>query len=50
MQHKKIIRAATIDWSIDFFREVMILMREEGYDMIALTSPGEYLTQLNFSI
>lgn len=46
MQQRKIIRAATIDWSIDFFRDVMKLMREKGYDMIALTSPGEYLTQL----
>lgn len=43
----KIIRAATTDLSIDFCRDVMIKMREKGYEMVALSSPGDYLTKLN---
>ena len=43
----KIIRAATTDLSIDFCRDVMIKMREKGYEMAALSSPGDYLTKLN---
>ena len=41
-----IIRAATIDWSVDFFRDIMVKMREKGYDMVALSSPGEMLAEL----
>ncbi len=43
----KIIRAATTDLSIDFCRDVMIKMREKRYEMVALSSPGDYLTKLN---
>ena len=43
----EIIRAATTDLSIDFCRDVMIKMREKGYEMVALSSPGDYLTKLN---
>lgn len=43
---KKIIRAATVSLSVDFFKEVMIRMREAGYEMVALTSPGEDLWKL----
>lgn len=41
----KIIRVATTDLSIDFCREVMIKMRDRGYEMVALSSPGDYLTK-----
>lgn len=47
INQKKIIRAATIDWSVDFFRDIMIKMRKKGYNMIALSSPGDKLTKLN---
>lgn len=43
---KKIIRASTVSLSVDFFKEVMIRMREAGYEMVALTSPGEDLWKL----
>lgn len=46
VNNKRIIRAATIDWSVDFFRDVMIRMREKGYDMVAMSSPGKFLTAL----
>jgi len=46
-ENVKIIRAATTDLSIDFCRDVMIKMREKGYEMVALSSPGDYLTKLN---
>lgn len=42
----KILRAATTDLSIDFCREVMIKMRDKGYEMVALSSPGDYLSKL----
>lgn len=45
--HNKIIRAATVSHSIDFFRDVMIEMREKGYEMVALTSPGPLLSNLH---
>ncbi len=47
INQKKFIRACTINWSVDFFRDFMIKMRERGYDMIALSAPGEYLSKLN---
>lgn len=43
----KIIRASTVSLSIGFFRDIMIRMRENGYDMVALSSPGTHLTKLN---
>ena len=43
----KIIRASTVSLSIGFFRDIMIRMRENGYDMVALSSPGAHLTKLN---
>ena len=42
----KILRAATVSDSVDFFREVMVKMRERGYEMVALSSPGKWLTEL----
>ena len=42
----KIIRAATVSLSIDFFHDIMVKMRAQGYTMIALTSPGEELARL----
>lgn len=44
--NKKIIRAVTVPGSLGFCREVMIKMREKGYEMIAVSSPGEQLDEL----
>lgn len=43
---KKIIRACTVSLSIDFFDEIMKRMREDGYEMVAVTSPGPELDKL----
>lgn len=43
---KKIIRAVTVSRSIGFFREIMIRMRDMGYEMVAVTSPGDELDEL----
>lgn len=43
---KKIIRACTVSLSIDFFDEIMRRLRGDGYDMVALTSPGPELDKL----
>lgn len=43
---KKIIRAVTVAQSLGFCREVMLKMRNQGYEMIAVTSPGEELERL----
>lgn len=43
---KKIIRAVTVAQSLGFCREVMIRMRKEGYDMVAISSPGRELDSL----
>ena len=39
----KIIRAVTVPQSLGFCREVMIKMRDKGYEMIAVASPGSEL-------
>lgn len=43
---KKIIRACTVPQSLDFCEEVMERLRNEGYEMIAVTSPGPELDKL----
>lgn len=43
---KKIIRAVTVPQSLGFCREVMIKMRDMGYEFVAVSSPGERLDQL----
>lgn len=43
---KKIIRACTVSLSVDFFDEIMRRMRGDGYEMVALTSPGPELDKL----
>lgn len=43
---KKIIRAITVSLSIDLFDEIMRKMRDEGYEMVAVTSPGPELDKL----
>lgn len=43
---KKIIRACTVAMSIEFFDEIMRRMRNDGYEMVALTSPGPELDAL----
>lgn len=40
---KKIIRTVTVPQSIDFFEEVMMRMKNDGYETIVLTSPGKEL-------
>lgn len=45
-EKNKIIRAATVAQSCNFFRDVMIDMRERGYNMIALSSPGHQLDSI----
>lgn len=40
---KKIIRACTVPQSFGFCREIMIRMRTMGYELIAVSSPGEQL-------
>lgn len=40
---KKIIRAVTVPQSLGFCREVMIKLRDKGYEVIAVSSPGERL-------
>lgn len=44
--NKKIIRAVTVPGSLGFCRDIMIKMREKGYEMIAVSSPGEKLDEL----
>ena len=39
----KIIRTVTVPQSIGFFEEVMIRMREDGYETVVVTSPGKEL-------
>lgn len=39
----KIIRAVTVSQSLGFCREIMIKMRDMGYEMIAVSSPGKEL-------
>lgn len=39
----KIIRACTVPQSLVFCRDIMIRMRDIGYEMIAVSSPGEQL-------
>ncbi len=43
---KKIIRACTVSLSIGFFDEIMRRLRGDGYEMVALTSPGPELDKL----
>ena len=44
--NKKIIRAVTVPGSLGFCRDIMIKMRERGYEMIAVSSHGEQLDAL----
>lgn len=43
---KKIVRTVTVPQSLGFCREVMIKMRNMGYEMIAVSSPGEQLDSI----
>lgn len=43
---KKIIGAVTVAQSCGFFREVSLKLREKGYEMVALSSPGPELDDL----
>lgn len=42
----KIIRAVTVPMSLGFCREVMIKLRDNGHEMVAVTSPGPELDAL----
>ncbi len=44
--NKKIIRAVTVSISCMFIREIMKDMREKGYEMIALSSPGPEMDEI----
>lgn len=46
MKRKKIIRAVTVSMSCVFFEDVMRRLRADGYEMVALTSPGPELDAL----
>lgn len=43
---KKIIRAVTVSLSCVFFEDVMRRLRADGYEMVAVTSPGPELDKL----
>ena len=45
MKHK-IFRCATVDSSIDFLRGMMPYLSER-YELMLLSSPGKYLTELS---
>ena len=40
---KKIIRSVTVPQSIGFFEEIIIRLKEDGYDVVVVTSPGDQL-------
>lgn len=40
---KKIIRTVTVPQSIGLFEEVMLRMKQDGYETVVVTSPGEEL-------
>lgn len=40
---KKIIRTVTVPQSIMFFEEVVMRMKEDGYEVVVVTSPGKEL-------
>ena len=42
---KKIIRSVTVPQSINFFEEVMIKMKADGYEVVVVTSPGKELEE-----
>lgn len=46
MNKKKIIRAVTVSMSCGFFEDVMRRLSAEGYEMVALASPGRELDKL----
>ena len=43
--NKKIIRTVTVPQSVDFFEEVMIKLRKDGYKTVVVTSPGKELVE-----
>ena len=42
----KIVRAVTVSMSCIFFHELMSKMRDKGYEMVALSSPGSELDEI----
>lgn len=44
---KKIIRSVTVPQSIGFFEEVMMRLKEDGYEVVVVTSPGKELDAFN---
>ena len=42
---KKIIRTVTVPQSIGFFEEVMMRMKDGGYETVVVTSPGKELEE-----
>lgn len=46
MRNKKnIIRSVTVPNSIDFFEEIIVKMKEDGYECVVVTSPGNLLDE-----
>lgn len=45
MTGKKIICCVTVDMSINFFQGILEGMKKRGHEVIALASPGHYLTE-----
>lgn len=45
-KHPKIIRSVTVPQSLGFCCDIMIRMRDKGYEMVAVSSPGEQLDSL----
>ncbi|MBR5781943.1 MAG: glycosyltransferase family 4 protein [Bacteroidales bacterium] len=44
---KKIIRSVTVPQSISFFEEIMMRLKDDGYEVIVVTSPGKELDDFN---
>ena len=42
---KKIIRTITVPQSIDFLEEIMLKLKENGYETVLITSPGKELEE-----
>lgn len=47
MQNKKIIRAVTVSMSVDFFTPMIKDLQKQGYEVVAVSSPGPELKHLN---
>ena len=44
--NKKIIRAVTVSMSVVFFKDLIPVLNRKGYEVVALSSPGEEMEEL----